>query len=421
MTIRREVMGRRRFLSSASAAGLAAGVSLGSTSKLWAAETVVKPVAGVVTIYQENSHADVLIGKILEGWKQDGGPGPALKLVSLYVDQFPKSDLSVGLAAKHGFRLCKSIDEALTLGTGRIAVEGVLSVGEHGNYPTNAKGQHLYPRRRFFEEITDSFQRHGKVVPVFNDKHPGPQLEDMLWMAARARELNVPWMAGSSLTVGYRDPDVTLPMGAKLEACLGVGYSGLDVYGFHTLDFLQSIVERRAGAEKGVRWVQCLPTTAIARLIKERTIDKELLDAALASSQTNLQAVLDQPPSDGAVFLIEYLDGLRAPVLMLPGRAKAISVAFKTGGGKVGVTRAEEREEPKYPHFAFLLKGIEKMIHTGRPAYPVERTLLSSGALDRLLTSRSENGRRLETPELHIVYQPVDYPHAPHIELLDQW
>ncbi|MGN6545270.1 MAG: hypothetical protein ACTHK7_09505 [Aureliella sp.] len=419
MTNRRAVMGRRRFLRSASAAGLAAGVSLGSTSKLWAAGSAVKPVAGVVTIYQENSHADVLIGKILEGWKQDGGAGPALKLVSLYVDQFPKSDLSVGLAAKHGFRLCNSIDEALTLGTGGIAVEGVLSVGEHGNYPTNAKGQHLYPRRRFFEEITDSFERNGKVVPVFNDKHPGPQLEDMLWMAARARELKVPWMAGSSLTVGYRDPDVTLPMGAKLEACVGVGYSGLDVYGFHTLDFLQSIVERRPGAEKGVRSVQCLPTSAIARLVEERTIDKELLDAALASSQTDLPAVLDQPPSDGAVFLIEYLDGLRAPVLMLPGRAKTISVAFKTSGGKVAVTRAEEREEPKYPHFAFLLKGIEKMIHTGRPAYPVERTLLSSGSLDRLLRSRSENGRRLETPELHIAYQPVDYPYAPHIDLLE--
>lgn len=414
MNMQRRTMARRQFLYTAS---VAAGAGLCSTSKLTAADSAIKPAAAVVTIYRENSHADVLVGKILEGWKQDGGPGPALKLVSLYVDQFPKDDLSVALAAKHGFRLCKSIEEALTLGSGRIAVEGVLSVGEHGDYPTNDKGQHLYPRRRFWEEITDSFQRHRKVVPVFNDKHPGPQLADMLWMARRAEELNVPWMAGSSLTVGYRDPDVTLPMDAKLQACLGVGYSGLDVYGFHTLDFLQSIIERRAGAEQGVRWVQSLPTTSIARLVEDRTIDKDLLAAALASSHTNLQKVLDAPPEDGAVFLIQYVDGLLAPVLMLPGRATAISAAFKTRDGKVQATRAEERPEPKYPHFAFLLKGIEHMIHTGRPAYPVERTLLASGALDRLLTSRHEDGRRIETPELHIAYQPVDYPHAPHIDL----
>ncbi len=141
-----------------------------------------KLVAGVVTIYRKNSHADVLIGKIIEGWKQDGGEGPRLKLASLYVDQFPDDDLAVGLAKKHGFRLCKSIDEALTLGTKHIAVEGVLSIGEHGDYPHNEKGQHLYPRKRFFEEIALSMERCRQIVPVFNDKHPGPELADMLWM-----------------------------------------------------------------------------------------------------------------------------------------------------------------------------------------------------------------------------------------------
>lgn len=421
MTVHSTAIARRQFLRTTGAAGLAASMGGGVASQLLAAEPAVKPVAAIVTIYRNNSHADVLVGKILEGWKQDGGPGPALKLVSLYVDQFPKDDLSVNLAAKHGFRLCKSVDEALTLGTGEIAVDGVLSVGEHGDYPTNDKGQHLYPRRRFFEEITGCLERHGRVVPVFNDKHPGPQLEDMLWMARRAQELKMPWMAGSSLTVGQRDPDVTLPMGADLQGCLAVGYSGLDIYGFHTLDFLQSIIERRAGAEKGIRWVQSLPTTAIAGLVEDGSLDKALLEAALASSGTNLQAVLGAPPRDGAVFLVQYVDGLLAPVLMLQGHATAISVAFKARDGQVQATRAEERPEPKYPHFAYLLKAIEKMIHTGRPAYPVERTLLASGALDRLLTSRHENGRRIDTPELAIAYQPVDYPHAPYVDLMRPW
>lgn len=415
---------RRRFLQQATLLGIVA-----SGLPLRGAQPSAKRVAGVITIYRKNSHADVLLGKILEGWKQDGGPGPNLKLVSLYVDQYPDDDLSVQLASKHGFKLCKSIPEALTLGTNQLAIDGVMSIGEHGDYPYNAKGQHLYPRRRFFEEITNTMEKCGQIVPVFNDKHPGPELADALWMAERAKKMNLPWMAGSSLPVGYRDPDVTLPFGAKLQSCVAVGYSGLDVYGFHTLDVMQSILERRATntvggtsasntpLEKGVSWVQSLPVSELNRLIKEAVIDPEVLDVALAASKTNRQAVLSASPDDSAIFLVQYRDGLLAPVLMLATTAQAISMAFKVKGGVVAATRAEEREEPRYPHFAFLLKGIEQMFLTGRPAYPVERTVLSAGVLDGLLTSRYNGSQRLETPHLAIEYRPVDYPYGQHIQL----
>jgi hypothetical protein len=414
---------RRRFLQQASILSIAA-----CGMKLHSAQPAPKRVAGVVTIYRRNSHADVLLSKILAGWKEDGGPGPNLKLVSLYVDQFPNDDLSVELAKKHGFRLCKSIPEALTLGTNQLAVDGVMSIGEHGDYPHNAKGQHLYPRRRFFEEICNTLEKCERVVPVFNDKHPGPEWADAQWMAERAKQLNIPWMAGSSLPVGYRDPDVTLPFGAKLQSSIGVGYSGLDIYGFHTLDVMQSILERRAPfdaknglagskpSERGVRWVQSLPMSELSRLIQEAVIDAEVLDAALASNQTNRQAILDAPTEDSAIFLVQYRDGLLAPLLM-SGKAQAISTAFKVRGGTVSATRMEERVEPRYPHFACLLKGIEQMFLTGRPAYPVERTLLSAGMLDGLLTSRLNGDQRIDTPHLAIEYQPVDYPYGQHIAL----
>ncbi|MBX3422790.1 MAG: hypothetical protein KF752_14650 [Pirellulaceae bacterium] len=376
-----------------------------------------KKVAGVVTIYRPNSHADVILTKILQGWKHDGGLGPNLELVSLYVDQFPADDMSVGFARQHGFRMCRSIREALTLGGSRLAVDGVISIGEHGDYPYNELGQHLYPRRRFFQEILDTFSECGSVVPVFNDKHPGPQWDDAQWMYRRARELNVPWMAGSSAPVGYRTPDVTLAWGAEVKSCLAIGYSGLDIYGIHTLEFLQSIVERRARSERGIQFVHCRPLADVQPLIAEGLIDAQLLKDALECAQAPSVAIAESEHQDTALFVVGYRDGLVVPVLMLAGSAKAITAAVKTTTGDQVVTRFDERTEPRYPHFACLLKGIESMIHTGQPAYPVERNMLTAGALDRLMTSRHQGFRRLETPELAIAYQPVDYAYGDHLKL----
>lgn len=412
---------RRQFLATSSAA---LGLGFGSWNTSFAthpSKTKPEPksVAAIVTIYRKNSHADVLVGKILEGWKQDGGTGPALKLSSLYVDQFPADDMSVALAAKHGFRLCKSIREAIELDSGTVAVEGVLSIGEHGDYPRNEKGQQLYPRRRFFDEIASTFEKFGKVVPVFNDKHPGPVWEDAKWMADRAHQLNIPWMAGSSLPVSYRDPDIDFPKGENLEACVGIGYSGLDIYGFHTLEFLQCLIEKRASPTTGVEWVQAYTVSSIPELLEQKKIDRDLLEAGLASSGTSLKSVLasTEKESESGVFLIQYLDGLLAPVIMVPGIATGISAACRLGNSKSFVTRAEERPEPSYPHFAYLLKAIEQMIHTGKPTYPVERSILTSGILDRALTSKHLGNQRIETPELNIHYIPSKFSFAPHIDL----
>lgn len=389
------------------------------TAKLLAGSTSrdKKRVAGVITIYRYNSHADVILGKILEGWKQDGGAGPDLELVSLYVDQFPADDMSRKLAERFGFRLCPTIEEALTLGQKEIAVDGVISIGEHGDYPWNEKEQHLYPRRRFFAGITDTFEKYGKVVPVFNDKHPGPQWDDALWMYQRARQLKVPFMAGSSLPVSYRDPDKTLKWKDEVSACVAIGYSGLDIYGFHTLDFMQCLLERRQGGERGVDWVQTLPTSKIAEYLTAGIIDSSLLDQALKVTNGNRPAMLESPPADGALFMVHYRDGLQVPILMLPGNATGIGLAIRTKSGETIATRTEERPDPRHPHFAYLLKGIDNMFHTGKPTYPVERSLLTAGMLDRLLTSRHSGNQRIETPELAIEYDPVDYGYAPHIPL----
>ncbi len=130
---------------------------------LGAAEREALPVATIVTEYRNNSHADVIIGKILEGWQQDGGAGPDLKVAAMYTDQVPKGDMSRALARKHGFPIFNTIEEAVTLGKVRVAA--VLSIGEHGHYPyTPDTGQHMYPRRRFFDAITATFRKAAVAI-----------------------------------------------------------------------------------------------------------------------------------------------------------------------------------------------------------------------------------------------------------------
>tara|TARA_R110002111_G_scaffold2705_4_gene17966 strand:- start:65870 stop:67138 length:1269 start_codon:yes stop_codon:yes gene_type:complete len=370
-----------------------------------------KSVAAVVSIYEEMTHADVLIGKILEGWKQDGGTGPALKLSSLYVDQFSDKDLSRKMAAKYNVPLFDSIEKAVTVGSDQIPVDGVISIGEHGDYPFNDKGQQLYPRRRFFQEITDTFQKYNRIVPVFNDKHPGPVWADAKWMYDRAQKMNIPFMAGSSLPLTYRKPEMNVPAGCEIEAAVGIGYDGLDIYGIHALECYQCMLERRQGAESGVKWVQYLEGKAMWKALDEGIVPQDVFNAALAVVPKVGNADIRADP-DAGLFLFQYNDGFLGTLFMLQS-VNRTSVALKLKGQQPIATQFEERTEPSYPHFAYLLKAIERMIHTGTPSYPVERTLLTSGILDRALSSRILNGKKIMTPELAFRYQPVDYPHAP--------
>src|ERR1043165_7248432 len=190
---------RREFLGRVGGA-VTAAVSTPQMLVTAAGNSAPKNIAAAVTVYTHNSHADVIVSRLLEGYNLDNkSPRPNLKLVSLYLDQIPQNDIGQKLAATHGVRVCKTIDDALTLGGKVLAVDGVLLIGEHGQYATSETGQVMYPRRRFFEETIAVFRRSRKVVPVFSDKHLSWNWTDAKWMYDTARELKVPWMAGSSL------------------------------------------------------------------------------------------------------------------------------------------------------------------------------------------------------------------------------
>src|SRR5216684_3883791 len=127
-------MNRRTFLASSSVAVLAAPAVAGPP----------KRIAAVLTEYWLGSHADVVIGKYLEGYNQDDKPPyPRSKIVAMFTEHVPKNDMSRPMAKKYGVPIFRTVQEAHT----------------------------LYPRFEMFLKITDVFRQSGRSVPVFSDKH----------------------------------------------------------------------------------------------------------------------------------------------------------------------------------------------------------------------------------------------------------
>jgi len=374
-----------------------------------AKKTKQKPrIAAVVTAYYHNSHADVLVSRLLQGYLlNDNGKYPQLELASIYTDQVPERDKSRKLAAEHDIPICETVEEALTLGTGKLAVDGVMLVAEHGNYPESATGSIQYPKRRLFSQIVKVFRKSDRVAPVFSDKHLSDNWEDAKWIYDTAQRMKIPMMAGSSLPVLWRYPPAEVERGAKLEELVATSYHRLDTYGFHALEMVQSLVERRAGGETGVKQVQCLEGEAVWDAARRGVFDLRLLEEALTRlKERPLPEDFDvqEQSKNPQLFVIDYRDGFRASIITFDRRVVEWAVAWRRADEQVKSTLFWTQEARPYMHFTYLLKGIEKMMHTGKPTWPVERTLLTSGTLDALLISRKENHRKVDTPHLKIQY-----------------
>lgn len=408
----KELQTRRAFLKKTA---LAVGAAAGSPHWSGASFDRPLPVAGVVSVYKDNSHADVILGKILEGYDQRGGPGPALKLAALYIDQPERSRLGLEMAKRHRVPVFKTIGETVNAKTSGAPIEGVICIGEHGDYPDDPKtGQKMYPRRRFFDESAVALEAAGRSVPIFNDKHLSWNWRDAKHMFDSARRMRIPLMAGSSVPVAWRIPELQLPHGCEMKEALAIGYGESEAYGFHALEGLQCMVERRGSGETGVTSVRAVRGGAIWEAERAGLWSRELLAAALRVQpnvkQGDIRKLLNP---ESPFFLIEYRDGLRATVAMMNGVARHFGFAARLGDRPAPQATWMRLEETKpFRHFAWLMKGIEDHVHHKAPPYPVERTLLTTGVLDRVMHSLAEDGRRFETPELAIAYKPTDWRHA---------
>ncbi len=368
-------------------------------------------VAVITTVWRHNSHADVIAGRLLDGYTLDGqGERPRLKLASLYVDQFPERDKSRQFAKDHGFPIYDTVAGALTLGGQKLAVDGVLLIAEHGQYDESPTGSIQYPKRRLFGEIVKVFEASGRVVPVFSDKHLEDDWTDIEWFWQQKERLKIPLMAGSSLPTLWRYPEADVELGRPLKEIVAVSYHRLDSYGFHALEMVQCLAERRKGGETGIKQVRCLTGDAVWQAGKDGVYDQKLLEEAFSRlkerplrSGKTLQELAKEP----ALFVLDYEDGLRASILTANGAAGEWTVGWRYEGGQTASTCFWTQEARPFMHFTFLVQGIEKMIHTSQPTWPPERTLLTSGALDALLVSRKADGKPIDTPQLKIAYQPT--------------
>jgi hypothetical protein len=373
---------------------------------LWpAAAAGKKRVALIITEYRPNSHADVIAGRLIKGYEYDGKRHePAVQVVSMYADQVPHNDMSRDLAAKYGFKIYPTVRQALTLESDKLATDAVVLIGEHGNYPDNEKGQKLYPRYPLYQQIVEVFRASGRSVPVYCDKHLSTEWPKAKQMYDESRELRFPLMGGSSLPVSWRHPPLELDSGAPVEHAVTVFYGGKEAYGFHALEALQCMVERRSGGETGIASVACVEGADVWTWTDANPWAARLLDAALARSETKKPGSPRENVKAPILFRLEYRSGLSAAVYILNGHCQDCTFAAQIRGRAEPVsTEIWLQSGRPYSHFSALVHYIEQMIATGREPYPPERTLLTTGALAALMEPA---GRTIETPHLAIAYRP---------------
>lgn len=370
------------------------------------------PVAAVITQWTRNSHADVILGRICEpaiwGHKKPFN----LEIKRLYVDYFAENEFARSMAQKHGIKLCQSIQEAVAGDCKGSDIQGVLVIGEHGPYVRNEKGQQLYPRRRFLDEVAESFRRTGMVVPVFTDKHFSYEPLFAQWVLQTYRHMKIPLMAGSSLPVGWRYPEQSWPLGKPIKRAFVQGYSDLDAYGFHTLETLQSQVERRQGGETGVLSVRALGQGESAWSHPDFPKDLWLNLKKTYATRPQYRSLPTFRKTD-ELWEIRYTDGLIAYVGMFTSEGEVWGVSLEGEDLEIQSTVFELEDKTPFGHFGYLTRAIEKMIETGQPVYPADRTYLTTGVLAAALQSRAEHGTSIPTPFLaDLYYKPADWPFA---------
>lgn len=382
-------------------------------------------IAVLANIYETHLHTQHIIDRVLDGYNYGAEfRKPALHVITIYVEQRGEGDLVPERARRHNIRICNSVDEALTLGTNKLAVDGVIYIGEQGDYPRNELGLIPYPRYQFFEKVVETFRRTGKVVPYYTDKHFSWNWDWAREMYDTSRKMGFPMMGGSSLPLTWRIPQVEMPDNAVVKEAMCVAFGSVDSYDIHALEAVQCMVERRKGGETGVEWVQSYRGDQFWTAHEQKVWSPEVFKAAVCRSHTLAPgrnnftdsfptiAEMKQIIHDPIAYHYRYKDGLRGTIMLLSGFVEDFNFAAQLEGQEkpfstmMYLSRGRERATLE-SYFDPLVHYIERMMLTGKEQYPIERVLLANGILCAGLASLRSNGAKLSTPQLDIAYQPT--------------
>lgn len=382
-----------------------------------------KKMAVITTVWWYHSHAWHMAERFLGGYPKNGKwHRPEIDVVSAYVDQHPKGDLSAQRAAESGFKIYPTIAQALRNGKDKLDVDCVLIIGEHGEYPLSKIGQVQYPRYEFFKQVVEVFKQDGKTAPVFNDKHLSWNVDYAKEMVETSHAMKFPFLAGSSLPVTWRMPAVDMPYGAEVEEILCLAMGGIDIYDFHALETIQCMAERRRGGETGVAAIHALRGSLVWDAMAESSWSAggwspRLFEACLSRSQTLAQAKtyshryptpsqIREWVKEPIAYRIEYNDGLKATMLLLNGLVDDFTFAARLKGTAEPLsTLFYLPPNPNVTYSASLMSKAEEMFMTGKAPYPVERTMLTSGLVQAGMQSLANGQKRLATPHLAVKYQ----------------
>jgi len=417
---------RRTFLAGSAAAVACAHTKLILTG-LGATEAR-KRIAFLGTVVFQHSHAQHFLDRHCMGYTWGGQwQAPRFDVASVYIEQEQtQGDLAQQRIDKYKLNRVTSIADALTLGTSKLAVDGVVVIGEHGDYPTNEKGQRRYPRYDWFKQIVKVFDQTGQSCPVFNDKHLSTVWSECREMVEDSKRLKFPFLAGSSLPVTWRFPAIDMPIDTPLKESVCVGYGGVDSYDFHALETAQCMSERRRGGEVGIASVTALQGDAVwGEMDKSTREDTRKLFVAALTRSHNLPVEGGFPTapvsyewgkkvmSGTTAYFIEHLDGFRTTMFLCPIRDFNYA-GIRSDNGQIvscqmylpmpthGSTTAD--------FFNPLARHIETLILEGKTPYPVERTLLTSGMVIGGVESLASGGATYQTPLMQVVYRNENPP-----------
>lgn len=412
---------RRKFIVSSAAA---CSLPLLTSATAPAAQPKPRRVAFLGTEVRKHSHAQHFLDRLTEGYTWGGKwQKPRVSVASVYIDQFPEGDLGKQRIAKHALKQYDSIEDALTLGGSELAVDGVVIIAEHGDYPTNEKGQKRYPRYDWFKQVVRVFEKSGRSVPVFNDKHLSTQWDECVEMVADAKRLGFAFHAGSSLPVTRRMPAIDMPYNADITESVCVAYGGIDSYDIHALETAQCMSERRRGGEVGIQSVHAMRDQALwdALAATDRATTRQLIVSALTRSH-NLPVEGGFPTAavtfewakktfpSAIGYFVEHRDGFRTTMLLT-----GIRDFNYAGHLKSGEVVSCQMYLPMPTHgsttadfFNPLTRHIEDLVLNQRSPYPVERTLLCSGMVIAGVESLHQDQKLIQTPEMKVAYQAED-------------